>query len=137
MAKTKTTGTKKLSRREMVVLLGSGAFVTAKGEPAEAQAGTCRTVSPNRGTGKSKNLILSGDPCCKDSLAVFLKGMGMSVNLSGTAKANLKPLADALKASEHDLLEYSVMLWGLKQDERDAIMKVYEERYSFKPYKAG
>jgi len=136
MAKTKTK-TKKLTRREMVVLLGSGVLVATTGEPAEAQGPACRTVSPSRGTGSSKNLILSGDPCCKDSLAVFLKGMGMTSTVTGAAKANLKPLADALKASENDLLEYSVMLWGLKKEERDAIMKVYEERYVLKPYRAG
>lgn len=136
MAKTKTK-TKKLTRREMVVLLGSGVLVATTGEPAEAQGPACRVVSPNRGTGSSKNMILSGDPCCKDSLAVFLKGMGMPSNVSGAAKANLKPLADALKASENDLLEYSVMLWGLKKDERDAFMKDVQERYALREYKKG
>jgi hypothetical protein len=132
MAKTKTnTKTKKLSRREMVALLGSGMLVATTGEPAEAQGAACRVVSPNKGSGGTKNLILSGDPCCKDSVAVFLKGMAY---VGTNAKANLKPLADALRANENDLQEYSVMLWGLKQDERDAIMKIYEERYTLRAY---
>jgi hypothetical protein len=132
MAKTKT---KKLTRREMVVLLGSGVLVATTGEPAEAQGLACRVVTPNKGSGSAKNMILSGDPCCKDSVAVFLKGMGMTTNFSNAAKANLRPLAEALRDSEKDLLEYSVMLWGLKKEERDAFMKEIQERFALREYK--
>ena len=138
MAKTTTkikTKTKKLSRREMVVLLGSGMLVATSGEPARAQGNACRVVSPNKGTGKTKNLILSGDPCCRDSVAVFLKGMDMTSKFSNSTKDNLRPLAEALKANENDLQEYSVMLWGLKKDERDAFMKDVQERYALREYK--
>lgn len=133
MAKTKTTN-KKLSRREMVVLLGSGVLVASSGEPAEAQQSACRVVTPSRGSGVKKNLILSGDPCCKDSLAVFLRGMGMTTKVSNSARTNLKPLAEALKDNENDLLEYSVMLWGLKEEDRDALVKVIQERYALTAY---
>jgi hypothetical protein len=131
MAKTKTTGTKKLSRREMVALLGSGAFVAATGERAEAQAGACRAVAPQKGKVGGNSVILYGDPCCKDSIALFLNGM---TGVGNSAKANLKPLADALRANQKDLLEYSVMIWGLKQEERDALMKVYQERFALTRY---
>jgi hypothetical protein len=131
MAKTKTR-TKKLTRREMVVLLGSGVLVASAGEPAEAQGAACRVVSPNKGSGKGSNMVLSGDPCCRDSVAVFLNGM--TTNLGGSVKANLKPLADALRANQKNLLEYSVMIWGLKEEERDAIMKIYQERFALRKY---
>ena len=132
MAKTKTTGTKKLSRREMVTLLGSGVLVATTGERAEAQAGACRAVSPKRGKVGGTSVILFGDPCCRDSIALFLKGM--TTNLGSTAKANLKPLADALRANQKGLLEYSVMVWGLKEGERDALLKVYQERFAIARY---
>ena len=37
--------------------------------------------------------------------------------------------------NENDLLEYSVMLWGLKKAERDAFMKDVQERYALREYK--
>jgi hypothetical protein len=126
MAKTKTPGAKKLSRREMVVLLGSGAFVAASGESAKAQTGPCRAVAPQKGKA-GNGVILFGDPCCRDSVALFLNGM---TGVGAPAKANLKPLVDALRANQKNLLEYSVMIWGLKQAERDELMKVYQERYA-------
>jgi hypothetical protein len=131
MAKTKTTGTKKLSRREMVVLLGSGAFVAAAEERAEGQAGPCVAVSPQKGKAGGNDVILYGDPCCRDSIALFLNGM---TGVGNSAKANLKPLADALRANQKNLLEYSVMIWGLKKEERDALMKVYQERFAISRY---
>ncbi len=136
MAKAKSK-TKKLTRRQMVTLLGSGVVFAggAGSREVEAQApNACRAVRPMRGTagsGPNQHPILMADPCCKEGVNVFFSGYD---TIKEPVKGHMKEFADALTSSNNELLEYCVMVWGLKLEERADLMKQVTERYQMKEY---
>lgn len=130
----KKSKTKKLSRRQMVVLLGTGGVFAGTGigtgDRVEAKAGPCNAVKPSRGTGKGQQLVLMADPCCQEGLKIFRKGFQ---NIKEKAiKEHLKEFDTALGANQGQLLEYCVMVWGLTEDERGALMETMRSRYQMK-----
>jgi hypothetical protein len=76
----------------------------------------------------SASKILIGDPCCDEGYAVFFDGFN---KVSEPARSHLGAFAAALRDShaEGELLEYCVMIWGLKDHERkrlvDQLMNVF------------
>lgn len=135
--------TRTLSRRQMVILLGSGGVLGALGEggrvdlEASPPQKECRDVVPFRGSapggrGVTKNqLVLIADPCCVDSIDAVMNGIDAQATRS-EAKGHLKALRTELAASREQLLEYSVMIWGLKEDQKNALLETLKTRY--KPY---
>ena len=153
MAKTKSKA-KKLSRRELVTMLGSGAVFmgTAGGKAVVAQGdaktkarsttqpppppppSACKTVVPlvgRLGTGSAAHTVLMADPCCHEGVDIFFTGFD---KVGPTAKGHLKSFAAVLTTSKEELLEYCVMVWGLKMEERTDLMKQMQERYQLKEY---
>jgi hypothetical protein len=153
MAKTKSKA-KKLSRRELVSLLGSGVVLagTAGSGSVEAQTtgkakakattppppppgpNACQTVVPFKGrvgSGPAAHTILMADPCCREGVDLFFTGFDKVAN---PAKGHLKEFAAALTTSKDELLEYCVMVWGLKLEERADLMKQMQEKYQLKEY---
>jgi hypothetical protein len=127
MAQTKTS--KKLSRRQMVMLLGSGVvFAPAKGSAAEPPPGKeCQTVRPMKGAGSGSDILLMADPCCQDGLKIFKAGY--RAMRDATARGHLKDFNTALTASENQLMDYCVMVWGLKKVERDNLVEQVQSKY--------
>lgn len=153
MAKTKSKA-KKLSRRELVTILGSGVvFVGRAGGDAVAAQGdaktkakstttpppppppnACQTVVPFRGrvgSGPAAHTILMADPCCHEGVDLFFTGFD---KIGPPVKGHLKNFADVLNTSKEELLEYCVMVWGLKKEERADLMKQMQEKYQLKEY---
>jgi hypothetical protein len=156
MAKAKSK-TKKLSRRELVTLLGSGMVFmgTAGGGTAEAQAkakgrgkanannpppppppSVCQNVIPfegRAGTGNNAHTILMANPCCKEGVNVFFTGFD---KVGNPTKGHLKDFADLLTGSKNALEEYCVMVWGLKGQEQVDLVKSMTEKFQMTAYKA-
>lgn len=128
MAKRKSQA-KKLSRRQMVMLLGSGVvFAPASEVVVEAQGATpCQTVKPLRGTGSKNQPVLMGDPCCKEGLQIFKAGF--KALKDPTVKGHLKDFHAAITASENQLMDYCVMVWGLEQAEKDSFVREVQAKY--------
>jgi hypothetical protein len=134
MAKTKSKSTK-LSRRQMVVLLGSGGVLGALGnsEGAEAApASVCVNVKAFQGKNKQGELVLSGYPCCRESAQLFMDGFSKA---APTVKGHLQVLKSALEKNRNSLQEYSIMIWGLRQEERDSLMETIANRFSMSEMK--
>ena len=134
MAKTKTK-VKKLSRRQMVMLLGSGVvFAQASGSDVEAlPPNACHAVQPLTGVGSRQQLVLMADPCCQEGLKIFQAGF--KATRDSTVKGHLKDFNAALTANQGQLLEYCVMVWGLQQDERNNLVEQVQSRYKLSPMK--
>jgi hypothetical protein len=146
MPKTKSR-TKKISRRQMVVLLGSGVVFSAvrkdgrleaknAEDTKEAKAAktleSCHAVVPLVAKVNDTQSILLADPCCQEGLAVFRTGFR---NIKDTGlKGHLKEFDAALAANESQLLEYCIMVWGLGQTERDGLVTQMRERYKLEEY---
>jgi hypothetical protein len=135
MAKAKST-TRKLSRREMVALLGSGVVLaTAGGTEVEAQGNPCAAVRPAKGTFTTPSgpprTVLVGDPCCKEGLDAFFDGYK---NMKSGDKVHLKDFAEALDKNRSELLEYCVMIWGLNKEESARVADDMKTRYRTAPY---
>jgi hypothetical protein len=152
MAKTKSKA-KKLSRREMVTLLGSGVvFIgTGGGDKVEAQANaktkakaattakpptpsSCRAVVPYKGkagAGAAQHTILMADPCCTEGISIFFEGFD---KVQEPVKGHLASFANVLNGSKAELLEYCVMVWGLVPAEQADLVKQMKEKYQMTEY---
>jgi hypothetical protein len=153
MAKAKSR-TKKLSRRELVTMLGSGVVFIGTGgrKTVEAQTNakttakvtkqpppppspnSCQTVVPFKGragTGNDAHTILMANPCCKEGVSVFFSGFD---KVGKPTKEHLTSFASLLNASKDELLEYCVMVWGLKGPEQTDLVKAMQERYKMTEY---
>ena len=144
MAKPKTK-MKKLSRRQMVTLLGSGVVFMGTGGSAGAAAqakrgstkaapSTCQTVVPFKGKagiGANEHPILMADPCCVEGVSIFFGGFDKA---GPPTKGHLTSFANVLTSSKDELLEYCVMVWGLKGTERTDLVKQMQEKYQMKEY---
>jgi hypothetical protein len=123
---------KKLSRRQMVMLLGTGTVLAAPGGGHSAGAQgrlPCHPVKPIKG-GSPQQTVLLADPCCQEGLKVFREGFKA---IKDTAiKGHLQDFDTALGDNEVHLLEYCVMLWGLKQTERDVLVQDLRIKYQLK-----
>ena len=128
MAKTKSQA-KKLSRRQMVMLLGSGVVFAPAGESVvEAQGPIpCERIKPLKGTGNKNQPVLVGDPCCKEGVQIFRAGFNALKDKK--VKDHFKDFNDALTASQNKMMDYCVMVWGLQKDEKDAFVKDVQARY--------
>lgn len=130
---------KKMSRRELIVVLGAGAL--AGGMTAPAEAANCVAVTPHVGdnpiTPGGKGKMLMVDPCCSDSAQLVLRSFD-SRPLTAGAKEHLKTLHDQVNSltASGDLLEYSLMIWGLKEDQRADLVSNLREKYRLAPYAA-
>lgn len=137
MPRAKST-TRKLSRRQMVALLGSGVvLVRVGGADVEAQGNPCEPVRPFKGTltstgGGPARSVVAADPCCVEGLEAFFGGYN---NMKSSQKAHLKDFADALTESRGELLEYCVMVWGLTKADSTQVANQMKERYQLKEYK--
>jgi hypothetical protein len=130
---------RKLSRRQMVVLLGSGAmFAGAAGaENAEAlppPEAACRPVKPAQAqmtTPKGVRTVVMADPCCSEGYSVFLNGIAKA---NPKARKDLQAFATALNkmSTEGQMLEYCVMIWGLTAEAKEKIVQRMVEDYSLK-----
>jgi hypothetical protein len=128
MAKTKSPA-KKLSRRE-VILLGSGAvFAPLGGSAIEVPPPdkACGDATPMKGVG-SKGPVLAAYPCCKDGLKIFQTGF-QALKSSSTAKQHLTQFNAALATSSNQLMDYCVMVWGLDEGERKALIEQVQGTY--------
>jgi hypothetical protein len=137
MAQTKSQA-KKLSRRQMVMLLGSGVVLAPAAGAAESDVETlpgkeCHAVSPMRGTGNQQQPVLMADPCCQDGLKVFKAGF--KAVKDATVRGHFKDFNTALTASEGQLMDYCVMVWGLQQNERDNLVEQMQSKYKLAPIK--
>jgi len=135
MPKAKST-TRKLSRREMVALLGSGVVLARAGSAdVEAQGNPCDPVRPAKGTlstssGPTRS-VLVGDPCCEEGMSAFFDGYK---NMTTAKQAHLKDFAEALEKNRAELLEYCVMIWGLTKADSARIADDMRSRYRTQPY---
>jgi hypothetical protein len=122
-----------MSRREMVMLVGSGVVFagTVKGEDIAIEAdATCQPVALKTGKGTDGRLLLVADTCCLDGFEIVRAGRG-GTKASSRAVTNLKALDDALVHAKKDslLLEYCVMMWGLTEKQRDDTVADLAKRY--------
>ena len=131
MAKTKS---KKLSRRQMVMLLGSGVVLAPAAGSAAEPPQDCHPVNPMRGVGTQQQPVLMGDPCCKNGLKVFREGY-RNLPRNSPERANFKDFDAALTAAESQFMDYCVMVWGLQKNERDNLVEQMQSRYKLTPYK--
>jgi hypothetical protein len=139
MAKTKSKA-KELSRRQMVILLGSGVmFARARsGEGGEVPPpDACQVAKPLTGKTKINSVehpVLMANPCCADGMTMFFKGFDNTK--TGHAHDHLKDFAAALTANKDELLEYCLMVWGINDVDRTALVKTMQERFEMKEYPA-
>jgi hypothetical protein len=139
MAKTRSKA-KKLSRRQMVVLLGSGVmFARARsGEGGEVPPpDVCQIAKPRTGTTTIKGVehpVLMASPCCGDGMTMFFDGFNKIK--TGPAHDHLKDFAAALTANKDELLEYCLMVWGINDVDRKALADMMQERFKLKDYGA-
>ena len=140
MAKKKSTA-KKLSRRQMVVLLGSGVMFarTRSGEGGEVPPppDVCQIARPLTGRTKinsAEHPVLMANPCCVDGMTIFFNGFNHTK--TGHAHDHLKDFAAALTANKDELLEYCLMVWGINDVDRTALVKIMQERFQMKEYPA-
>ena len=134
----KSSKTKKITRRDAVVLLGAGALA-AHGQPASARTqkpssppkpkpgrpdrcGKPAVVEPyefRTSDGQTHQAMLAAT-CCGESRTAVLVGVarpGISVSAGGPA--HLKPLTDRLEVDQLD--EYCFMIWGLTEQQANML----------------
>jgi hypothetical protein len=138
MAKRKKTAAGKLSRRQMVMLLGSGVVFagTVKGEEfaAEAQGNPCSAVTPATAI-VGNRMLLVANPCCAEGFEMVHASFGGAPAKSAT-KEHLKTFHEALNAAKQQdqLLEYCVMMWGLTEPQAKDLSNRMKEQYNLKDY---
>jgi hypothetical protein len=139
MAKTKKTPAgRQMSRRQMVMVLGSGVVFagTVKGEDfaSEAQGNVCAAVKPLT-TRVGNRFMLVADPCCEEGFEIVHASFGGSA-AKKTTKEHLKVFHDALHAAKQDdlLLEYCVMMWGLTKPDAEGLVVKMKEQYNLQDY---
>ena len=99
----------------------------AKKRVQSKSADGCKTVLPMRGVGPQQQPVLMGDPCCREGLQIFKAGFRAMKD--STVRAHLKDFNNALTASEGQMMDYCVMVWGLRQEERDRMVEEVRVRY--------
>jgi hypothetical protein len=107
----------KISRRKAIATLASGAVgvgaaIGGSSDTVTCQSAACGGVAkvtvPTTGPSvQTTNLISSS--CCADTKATLLTA-------SGQPKTHLQPLLTKLQDNNTHLLEYCVMVWGIKKD---------------------
>jgi len=140
MAKAKSKA-KKLSRRQMVVLLGSGVMLarsrSGEGGQVDPPPDVCQVAKPLTGKTKINSVehpVLMANPCCADGMTMFFDGFNHTK--TGHAHDHLKDFAAALTANKDELLEYCLMVWGINDADRMEIVKTMQERFQMKEYPA-
>lgn len=126
---------KKLSRRNMIALLGSGTVAGAMGtiaDPVEARGISCdnpafvRRQQPARGRTRGSTGtpgLLTSESCCVETRAAILKGFAAGTT---RGKTHLAPLKGEL---EHDTLEeFCVMVWGLTDVQRKELRNIVDAK---------
>ena len=89
----------------------------------------CGVVIPYRGiagTGANRHPILMADPCCREGMSIFFNGFN---KVAEPTKGHMQGFANILTSSKAELLEYCVMVWGLKLEERSDIVKQMQQRF--------
>jgi len=71
------------------------------------------------------------NPCCTEGVSVFFNGFD---KVAQPAKGHLTSFANLLNGSKDELLEYCVMVWGLKGTEQTDLVKTMQERYKMTEY---
>jgi hypothetical protein len=137
MAESKTGKNRKISRRNMVALLGSGVVVGVALDGEDAAAGLpcdqpCDVFEYTTGTGSKTRTALVSGSCCKHTRTLIMKGPG-GLNQQGTA--HLKPLRNTL--NRVTLEEYCYMTWGLDEGQVRQLQEYTQKQFGLNPVKGS
>jgi hypothetical protein len=119
--------TRKLTRRDAVALLGAGTVMstarTVSGSAPEPQnEAACNSDAVVVTYKSGNNQALLSYSCCNETLNAVLVGVAEPRrNPTVRGKTHLKKLRDELVAA--NLLEYCFMIWGLKGDQAQSLLK--------------
>jgi hypothetical protein len=92
----------------------------------------CEPVEPliveNPATG---GRLLAAYSCCRDSVSVLVAGLSTLKRTDRTAAAHLKNFVEVADGAQlrGELLEYSILLFGLKQEQREQLLRHIEQTY--------
>lgn len=124
MAAGKTTGkARKVTRRQLMIVLGSGALASSVGaascaadqqnltdpdppcdQPAKTESG--RFTLP----GGPERAYVFGDACCPTGEKILVKGFPL---LDDTEQGHMRPILDAIGTNRAKLMEHAVFAFGL------------------------
>ncbi len=101
----------------------------AKAKKKTKVRSVCGVVVPYRvtaGAGANRHTVLMADPCCREGMSIFFNGFN---KVAEPTKGHMQGFANVLNSSKAELLEYCVMVWGLKLAERSDLVKQVQERF--------
>ena len=132
----KSSKSKKISRRDAVVLLGAGALV-ARGKRASASKSADAQQSGGRPDrckgdaivvpyefriGSEVHQAMLAYTCCRESQNAILVGVAEpQKTVSNNGQRHLKPMTDRLKVDRLD--EYCFMIWGLTEQQAKSLQE--------------
>jgi len=142
MADKKGSGRSRISRREIVGLLGSGIVARVVLSTGEVQLSAADCNSPadvavykaNVPTGKPPQKVLFCRTCCKVTKSVIDAGAG---SLSSSGQKHIGPVKTQVAANEQFLLEYVFMMWGLSESEVRRLQNAAVENLKLAELKEG
>ena len=87
----------------------------------------CKNVVAIRGKNPKlspKALVLSAEACCQDSALAMSIGVAAVAAVDPTAHGRMKKFSEELSQANAngELLEYSLMVWGLSEEQVRAVM---------------
>jgi hypothetical protein len=125
------TKRKRISRRSMMGLLGSGVVIGVMRTPEEVAAAACdkkADVSRLKGGTHGGDALICAT-CCKITKKVIDEGFD---KLTKSEQAHIRPVKDTVAQS--NLLEYVFMLWGVDDDQVKALTEQVTSQLKLTPY---
>ena len=129
--------TRKLTRREAVTLLGTGAVVGTGSTATSGAAGqpkhpSCDQVADVKAYRNRSQQALVGYTCCDETKNAILVGVDDPAhNPTSRGKAHLKKWQGELKTA--NLLEYCFMVWGLDEAQIKTLLASFPKQMGFEP----